>query len=74
MDDKRELLLKAAARLYSLGIEVEAARQKLKNLVSTGASYELHEIMETLQNYQTLDAQWKQLESDYLKLRDEILS
>ena len=72
MENNKELLLKAAARLYSIGIEVEAARERLKKLVLFGVSYDSVEMVEALNDFQTLDSQWKQLEADYLELKKEI--
>ena len=40
MDLNKELLLKSGARLYSLGVELEAARDRLKQLVAQGVSYD----------------------------------
>ncbi len=72
MDMKKDLLLRSAARLYSLGIEVESARQRLRDLVGQGVAYTSPEIREALEDYQELDRQWKELEQEYLKLKDDI--
>lgn len=72
MDMKKDLLLRSAARLYSLGIEVESARQRLRDLVGQGVAYTSPEIREALEDYQELDRQWKELEQEYLKLKKEI--
>ena len=72
MDMKKDLLLRSAARLYSLGIEVENARQRLRDLVGQGVAYTSPEIREALEDYQELDRQWKELEQEYLKLKKEI--
>ena len=72
MDMKKDLLLRSAARLYSLGIEVEGARQRLRDLVDQGVAYTSPEIREALEDYQELDRQWKELEQEYLKLKKEI--
>ena len=73
MDYRKELLLASAARLYSLGVDLEAARAKLKELVEQGVSYESEEMIRSYQDYQALDQQWKTLEQQYLELRDEIV-
>lgn len=73
MDYRKDLLLASAARLYSLGIDLEAARERLRELVDHGVSYESREMLEAYQGYTELDKQWKELERQYLALRDEIL-
>ena len=72
MDMKMDLLLRSAARLYSLGIEVEGARQHLRDLVDQGVAYTSPEIREALEDYQVLDRQWKELEQQYLRLKEEL--
>ena len=72
MDMKKDLLLRSAARLYSLGIEVEGARQRLRDLVGQGVAYMAPEMRKALEDYQELDRQWKELEQEYLKLKDDI--
>lgn len=72
MDYKKDLLLRSAARLYSIGIEVEAARQKLHELVVQGVSYDSPAMRKALNEYQELDRRWKALEAEHLKLRDEV--
>ena len=72
MDMKKDLLLRSAARLYSLGIEVEGARQRLRDLVDQGVAYTSPEMRKALEDYQELDRQWKELEKEYLKLKEEI--
>lgn len=73
MDYKKDLLLRSAARLYSLGIEVEAAREQLRKLVQQGVPYDSPEMRKALEDYQALDRQWKALEQEYLKLRGEMI-
>ena len=72
MDYKKDLLLRSAARLYSLGIEVEAAREQLRKLVQQGGPYDSPEMRKALEDYQELDQQWKALEQEHLQLRAEI--
>ena len=73
MDYKKDLLLRSAARLYSLGIEVEAAREQLRKLVEQGVSYDSPEMRKALEEFQKLDQQWKALEQEHLQLRGEIV-
>lgn len=74
MDYKKDLLLRSAARLYSLGIEVEAARDQLRKLVEQGVPYDSSEMKKALEEFQELDQQWKALEQEYLKLNGELYS
>lgn len=72
MEEKKKLLLKTGARLYSLGIEVEVARNQLRKLVAKGTPYDSPEMITALQKYQSLDHNWKDLEQEYLKLKQEL--
>ena len=72
MDARKDLLLKSAARLYSLGVDLEMARDKLKKLVGQGVPYDSKEIKDAYREFSELDAQWKELEKQHLELRDEI--
>ena len=72
MEYKKDLLLRSASRLYSLGIEVEAAREQLRKLVQQGVPYDSPEMRKALEDYQELDRQWKALEQEHLQLRAEI--
>ena len=72
MDARKDLLLKSAARLYSLGVDLEMARDKLKKLVDQGVPYDSEEIKDAYREFSELDAQWKELERQHIELRDEI--
>ena len=72
MDYKKDLLLRSAARLHSLGIEVEAAREQFRKLVEQGSPYDSPEMRRALGEFQELNQQWKALEQEHLKLRGEI--
>ena len=72
MDYKKDLLLRSAARLYSLGIEVEAAREQLRKLVQQGVPYDSSEMRKALEKYQVLGQQWRALEQEFLRLKEEI--
>ena len=73
MDYRKELLLASAARLYSLGLELEAAREELRQLVEQGVPYSSPEMVKAYNSFTALDRQWKDLEQEHLSLRDEIL-
>ncbi len=72
MDSRKKLLLLSAARLYSLGVDLEAAREKLRQLVEQGVSYASEEMLRAYEEYTELDRQWKGLEKQYLELREEL--
>lgn len=72
MYSEKDLLLQSAARLYSLGVDVEGAREELRRLVALGVPYESPEMYDALKNFLELDAQWKELERQHLKLQAEI--
>ena len=73
MDYREELLLASAARLYSMGVDLEAARAKLKELVEQGVPYDSDEMKQAYQNFKELEQQWKALERQHLEIRDEIV-
>ncbi len=62
MDYRKDLLLASAARLYSMGVDLEAARAKLKELVERGVPYDSDEMKQAYQNFKELEQQWKALE------------
>lgn len=70
--DNKELLIASAARLYSMGIDLEAARDRLRQLVEQGVPYHADEMKQALQDFKELEQQWSALEREHLKLRDEI--
>ena len=73
MDYRKDLLLASAARLYSMGVDREAARAKLKELVERGVPYDSDQMKQAYQNFKELEQQWKALERQHLELRDEIV-
>ena len=73
MDYRKDLLLASAARRYSMGVDLEAARAKLKELVERGVPYDSDEMKQAYQNFKELEQQWKALEQQHLELRDEIM-
>jgi hypothetical protein len=73
MDNKKDLLIASAARLYSMGIDLEAARDRLRQLVEQSVPYSSDEMRQAVQDFKELDRQWKELEREHLKLRDEVM-
>ena len=74
MDNKKDLLIATAARLYSMGIDLEAARDRLRQLVKQGVPYNSDEMRQAVSDFKALEQQWKELEREHLELRDEIQS
>lgn len=73
MNGEKDLLLASAARLYSLGVDVEASRERLRELVQRGVPYDSEEMRTAYQSFTELDQQWKAMEQAHLSLRDELL-
>ena len=73
MDNEKDLLIASAARLYSMGIDLEAARDRLRQLVEQGVPYNADETKQAVQDFKELDRQWKELEKQHLELRDEVM-
>lgn len=72
MDTVNDLLLQSAARLYSLGVELDGARETLRQLVAAKASYDSPEVWSAYCEYLHLKRLWDTLESDHLALRGKL--
>ena len=72
MNSDKELLIMSAARLYSVGVDLEAARARLKELVDQGVTYSDERMIKAYNDYNELKAQWDNLEKQHLELRNEI--
>ena len=72
MDNEKDLLIASAARLYSMGIDLEAARDRLRQLVEQGVPYNSVEMKQAVSDFMELDRQWKELEREHLELRNEV--
>lgn len=73
MDNEKDLLIASAARLYSMGIDLEAARDRLRQLVEQDVPYSSDEMKQAVQDFKELEKQWKELEREHLALRDELV-
>ena len=73
MDSEKDLLIASAARLYSMGVDLEAARERLRQLVARGVPYESDEMRQAYFDFKELDRQWKALEQQHLELREEVV-
>ena len=72
MNSDKELLILSAARLYSVGVDLEAARARLKELVDQDVSYSDERMIKAYNDFNELKAQWDSLEKQHLELRNEI--
>ncbi len=72
MDNEKDLLIASAARLYSMGIDLEAARDRLRQLVEQGVPYNADEMKQAVQDFKELEQQWKELEKQHLRLREKM--
>ena len=73
VNERKAALLASAARLFSLGVDLEAARDDLRCLTEQGVSYNSEEMLQAYRRFSELESQWKSLEQQHLKLRDELL-
>lgn len=73
VDYQKELLLASSARLYSLGVDLEGARERLRHLVEQGIPYDSDEMLRAYQEFTEIDRQWKAMEKQHIELRDAIL-
>ncbi len=73
MDPRKEQLLRCAAKLYSLGFELDDAKAGIRKLVEAGTDNYAPEMARAVSKYTTLKRQWEALEYEFLKLRQEIL-
>ncbi len=69
---ENELLLASAARLYTLGLDLEGARETLRTCVEEGMSCDLPEVRRAYAEYTVLREQFTRLEDEYLSLRDSL--
>lgn len=73
MDYRKDLLLRSAARLYSLGVDLEGAKDRIRRLAEAGTDYGSPEMVQAVSEYSELKQQWDALEQEHLKLRAEIM-
>ena len=72
MNYKKQQLLKSAARLSRLGLDVDAAREELRRLAARGVAYNSEEMLRAYERFTALDSQWRELEQKHLALREEV--
>ena len=74
LDERKDLLLRSAARLYSLGLDLDGAKERIRKLVADGVGYDAPEMAQAAQEYAKLKELWNDLEAEHLKLKHEILN
>lgn len=72
MQAKKELLIRKATRLYSIGMDLDYAREKLRKMVNAGVSFDSLQMINAYEEYKELEDRWNSLEAEYLDLRDEL--
>lgn len=70
--EEKKKLIAQAAKLTALGYEVEAARRKLRRMVAKKIPFDSDRMRAALEEFQTIDAQWKQFEQEHLAFRDTL--
>lgn len=68
----KDLLIMSGARLYSLGVDLEGAREEVRRLVNAGTPYESPQMVQAVNNFKEIEEQWKNLEAEHIKLKDEV--
>ena len=72
MESAKQLLLVSAARLYSLGVDLEGAREKLRKYVEDGVPWSSPLMAQAYGDFMDLRGQFDRLEAQHLALRDQI--
>jgi hypothetical protein len=68
----KALLIKQATRLTTLGVQLEAARAKLRRLVAQGILYNDPKMLKALTDFEKLDSEWTLLEQVHLATRRQM--
>lgn len=69
---EKATLVKQAGKLYTLGIEVEKRREKLRRLASQDIPYDSPQMKKALDEFNTADSEWKRLEQEHLQYRTRL--
>lgn len=65
MNENTELLLRLGRGLRELGKQLKKRRDKIKQLVSQGCSYDSPELIQQVKEYQLLKGQFASLEAQF---------
>ena len=74
MIKRSDLLVVSAARLYSLGIDLEAAKCRVDAIADSCGCLSSPELVEAYRELDKLSTMWHDLEREHLSLLGEILS
>lgn len=72
VQEKKELLIRVASKLYSIGLDMDYAKENLRKLVSAGVSFDSSQMKDAYNEYKELEEQWNSLEAEYIGMRDEL--
>jgi hypothetical protein len=72
MQEKKELLIRTAAKLYSIGMDLDYAKEQLRKLVNEGVSFDSSRMLNAYNEYKELEEQWNFLEAEYLDMKDDL--
>ncbi len=65
-------LIKQATKLTTLGLTLEKCREKLRKLVDKKTPYDSPQMKIALEEFQAADEEWKRLEQEHLKFKEEL--
>lgn len=71
MASTKKQMVRLAAQLYTLGLEVERNRDQLRRLVEKQVPYDSPTMIAALRRFNEAKDQWDALEQQYLHLRDQ---
>ena len=54
LDERKDLLIKSAARLYSLGLDLEGAKEHIWKLIADDVGYDTPEMAQAVDEYTKL--------------------
>ena len=69
-----DLLLASAARLYSIGVDLDASREELAALVRSGLPLTAPRVLDSCRRFSDLNSMWQRLESEHTDLLNKIQS
>ncbi len=71
MQTESELLILSAARLYSIGLDLDGAREALRSCVNNGVRFDSPLMIKAYENFRLLKEQFDALEREHIILLSE---
>ena len=71
MDERADLLLRLGFSLKEIGGQMESRRDKVKQLLSEGHTYESPEVIRLAREYQLLQSQFASLEAQFKEVKKQ---